>query len=118
MYVDVLDEVAAGFLVAADNGAERGEVDLVGRFPRIAATDEDVQRGKLADHLSDDIIQLIAIRHAIDEREIAVADGFPVESVRVAVVEVVALEAPGVEEQFVEFGLGTGRETPARDVDF
>ncbi len=115
--VDVLDDVAAGFLVAPQNGAERGDVDVVGRLARVSAADEGVQRGELADHLRDNVVQFVAVGDAIDEGQIAVAHGGPIDALHVAVVEVVALQPPGIEKEAAELFARIGGEGPVREID-
>ena len=115
--VDVLDDVAAGFLVALENGAEGGGVNVVGGFARVSAADEGVERGELADHLRDDVVQLAAIGDAIDEGQIAVAHGGPINALHVAVVEVVALQPPGIEKEAADTLAGVGGEGPVREID-
>ena len=64
------------------------------------------------------IVQFFAVGDAVDQRKVAVADFGPVHAVHVAVVEIVALEAPGVEEHAAEFGAGVGENRPAGHIDF
>ena len=98
MHIDVVDNEAAGFLIAAKSRAEGGDFNLVGRLSRVAADNERVQHGEFADHLGDHEIQLIASCDAVDQRKVAIAHGDPVDAVHVAVVEVVTLETPGIDE--------------------
>ena len=84
----------------------------------VAAADEGVESGELADHLRDDIVELVAVGDAIDERQIALAHGDPVDALHVAVVEVVALQPPGIEEEAVELLARSGMEGPVGEVEF
>ena len=68
MQIDVLDDIASGLRIAAQFGTEGSDVDVVGGFAAIAAMNEGVQGGELADHLGDDVIEFFAVRDAIDER--------------------------------------------------
>ena len=95
---DVIHAVAAGLVVARERGAERGRPDVVRPRPHVAAAHEDVERRQLAHHLRQEVAQLGAVGHAIDQRQVLGADGRPVEAVHAAVVEVVALEPPRLGE--------------------
>ena len=96
--VDVRDAVAAGRGVAGRSRPERCRRDVVFARPLVAAVDEDVQRRQLAHHLGQDVGELGAIGDAIHQRRVLRAHGRPVHAVHLAVVEVVALEAPGFGE--------------------
>ena len=63
------------------------------------------------------VVQLVAVGDAIDEREIAVAHGDPVDALHVAIVEIVALEAPCVEEDAAKLLARIGGDGPVREVD-
>ena len=56
-----------------------------------------VQRRELAHHLRDHIVQFFAIRHAIHQWQIAIANPRPIQSMHIAVVEIIALQPPGIE---------------------
>ena len=86
--------------------------------PLVAAVDEDVQRRQLAHHLREDVGQLAAFGDAIDQRGVLGPDGGPVHAVHLAVVEVVALEAPRLGEHLPPLvardRAGTASSTAAR----
>ena len=65
-----------------------------------------------ADHLRDDIGQLAAVGDAIDERQVLGANRRPVDAVHVAVVEVVALEPPRLDEHLPPFVARIEAERP------
>ena len=64
----------------------------------VAGADEDVKRRQLGDHLRDDIRQLAAIGDAFGQRGVLGAYRRPVQTVHVAVIEIVALETPRLDE--------------------
>ncbi len=94
----MLHAITACLLVALERSAERCERDLIGAAAHVAAADEDVERRQFADHLREDVAQLGAIGHAIDERHVLRLHRRPVEAVHAAIIEVIALEPPRLRE--------------------
>ena len=66
---------------------------------RVPGANEDVQRRELGDHLRHQVRELVAIGDAVDERKVLVEHRLPVHTVHAGVVEVVALEPPGVDKE-------------------
>jgi hypothetical protein len=54
--VDMLDDVAAGLFVAAQNRPQGSDIDVIGGLPRVAAPHKNMQRGKFPDHLCEDVV--------------------------------------------------------------
>ena len=77
-----------------------------------------MERREFADHLRNDVVEFGAIGDAIDEGEIAIARGGPVDALHVLVVEIVALKTPGIEEDAAIFVAGIGGEGPVGEIDF
>src|SRR6185437_2722769 len=98
--------------------AERSQLDVVIGLALVATKDERMEGGKLAYHLRDHIVQLVAVRHAVDERQISVAHGNPVDALHVRIVIVVALEPPGIEKNAAVLGAGRRSPSPVRKIDF
>ena len=96
--VDVLHHEAAGLLIAPQPRAETWPVHVILGLARVAAANKSMQRGKLADHLRDHIVKLVAVGHAIHQRQVAVAHRRPIHAMHVAVVEVVALQPPCIQK--------------------
>ena len=92
------------YLLAAPVATRRSGRGL----PRIAALNENVQRGKFTHHLREQIVEFFTVGDAIHQGQITVADFGPVRAVHVAVIEVVALHAPGIEKDAPILGSGIG----------
>ena len=110
----MLHQEAARLVVAPEARAERREIDLIRGFAVVAAVHEGVQGGQFAHHLRDHIVQFLAVRHPIHQRQVARADGVPVHAVHVAVVEIIALQPPRIHEDAAKIRARIGGEGPAR----
>ncbi len=110
--VHMFHHKAARLFIALQQRAQRRQVDLIGRFACIAASNEDVQRGQLADHLRDHLVQLLPVRYPIHQRQIALTHGVPVDALHVAIVEIIAFQAPRVQKYAAEFRARIGEERP------
>jgi hypothetical protein len=76
-----------------------------------------VERGQLAHHPADQVGQLVAGGDAVHERQVLVQHGLPVDAVHAGVVEVIALQAPGVHEDLAPVLAHVDGKAPSRQVD-
>jgi hypothetical protein len=74
---------------------------------------EGVQGGELSHHFRNQVVQFLAVAHAIDQFAVSIAHSGPVHAVHVLVVEIVAMQPPGILESFLEFIAGDHRKGPA-----
>ena len=117
--IDVLHHEAAGLFIPPQPRSEGCQVNVVLRLARIAAPNKRVQRGKLAHHLRNHVVELVAVGHAIHQRQIAVAHRRPIHAVHVAVVEsnrAPAATHPGTCPWYSSRRIGGDR--PVRQIDF
>jgi hypothetical protein len=115
-FVDVFDPVAALGLFAREPRPERARGDVVRALAQIAAADECVEGGQLADKVGEQVIELGAVAHPLDEGPVAVEQPLVIDVVQVPVVEIIALHAPGVGEHLAPLLPRVDRERPAREV--
>src|SRR5262245_7776490 len=108
----MLHPIAAGLWIAFEQRAERAHLHLIGPAPQVAASDESVKCRQLSHQLSDDIVQLLAVSDAIYQGKIFLAHGNPIDAMHLSVIEIVALQPPGVDEQFTKLIAWFERETP------
>src|SRR5215475_9772094 len=108
----MLHPIPAGLRIAFEQRAERTQLHLIGPAPHIAADDESVKRRQLSHQLSYDIVQLLAVGDSIYQGEIFLAHGDPIDTMHPSVIEIVALQPPGVDEQFTKLITWFKRETP------
>ena len=95
--------VAACRRIAREAGSQGGQLDIVGAFPRIASEDEGVERRKFTHHAGDEGAQFVAVPHAPQQLAVFLPHQLPIDAVHVGVVEIVAVEPPGIGEGFTEF---------------
>ena len=103
---------SAGLFIALQKRAERRQVDLIGWSACIPAVHKDMQRGQLADHLRDHVVQFLPVRHPIDQRQIALAHGVPVHPLHIAIVKIIALQTPRVQKYAAEIRARIREEGP------
>ncbi len=115
--VDVGDAIPSGGFVSHQLGPQRGGLDLLPPLAQVAAVDEDVERGQLAHHLAEEVRQLGAVRDPGDERSVLLQHRGPVHAVHVAVVEVVALEPPRLDEHLMPLLARIDGELPRGEID-
>ena len=72
--------------------------------------------GEFADELRDQVIELIPVSNAVDERQVPLQQSGPVDAVQIAVVKVVTLQAPCFNEHLAPLFAGDDRENPAPQV--
>ena len=102
---------------ARDECAEGRGLDLLSAGANIAADDEVVQGGEFSDHLGEDVGEVGARGDAVDERGVLGLDGGPVDAVHAAIVEVIAVQAPGLVVHLSPLIARAERELPAGEVD-
>ena len=113
----MVDAIAALGLVADEARPERAGRDVVGRLPQVAAADEGVQGRELADEVGQEVVELGPVADPLDERPVALEQALVVDVVEVAVVEVIPLHAPGVDEHLPPLLARIDREGPLGKVD-
>ena len=75
-----------------------------------------MKRGKLAYHLRKHVVQIVAVRHAVNQGKISIAHLVPIDALHFAIVEVVTLQSPGIHKQLVKLGARIRVERPPREV--
>src|SRR5665647_1748749 len=115
--IDVIDAIAALGLVADEARPQGAWGDVVGRLPDVATADERMQGRELADEVGQKVVELGAVTDPVDERTVALEQALIVDVVEIAVVEVVALHPPGVDEHLAPLLTGIDREGPLGQVD-
>jgi hypothetical protein len=115
--VDAFDAVASGLLVPGEAGAEGPGGDAVGPLPQVPAADEGVQGRELADEVGDEVVELGPVADPLDERAVAFHEPVVIDVVEVAVVEIVPLHAPGVDEHLPPLRARIDGKGPLRKID-
>ena len=87
-------------------GAEQADGHRLGLVEPLAAAQEAVADGELAEHHPDHAVQVVPRGQVRKELFILVPDGIPVGTVHVRRVEVVAVDPPGFAEDLGPFGAG------------
>jgi len=98
------------------HGAQQAGLNLVLALAVVPAADVHVEGGQLADHLPQQVAQLRAVGDPGGQRLVLLAHRRPVQVVHVGVIEVVALEAPGLDEHLPELLAGVKGEGPVRQI--
>src|SRR5215471_14709540 len=98
----MLHPIPAGLKVSFEQRPERAHLHLIGPAPHITADDESVKSRQLSHQLSYDIVQLLAVGDPIYQGEIFLAHGYPIDAMHLSVIEIVALQPPGVDEQLTK----------------